>query len=71
MARIVNYEEKISKLQEKIEKKTEELKKLKAEVVKLEEAKTKTDFKTLNEYLVSKNVAPDEALAKLKEQFGE
>lgn len=51
--------------------KTEELKNLKAEVAKLEEAKVKFDFKTLNEYLAGKGIAPDEALAKLKEQFGE
>ncbi len=71
MARQVNYEEKIGALKAKIEKKTEDLKALKAELAKAEEMKTKMDFKVLNEYLVSKNVAPDEALAKLKEQFGE
>ena len=71
MARVVNYEEKISKVQAKIEKYTEQLKSLKAELAKLEEAKTKTDFKVLNEYLANKNVAPDEALAKLKEVYGE
>ena len=71
MARVVNYEEKISKVQAKIEKYTEQLKSLKAELAKLEEVKTKTDFKVLNEYLAGKNIAPDEALAKLKEVYGE
>lgn len=71
MARVVDYEAKIEALKQKIEKKTEELKNLKAEVARLEEAKVKFDFKTLNEYLASKDIAPEDALAKLKEQFGE
>ena len=71
MARVANYDQKMDTLKQKIEKKTEELKNLKAEVAKLEEAKVKFDFKTLNEYLAGKGIAPDEALAKLKEQFGE
>ncbi len=71
MARVVNFEQKIETLKGKIEKKTEELKNLKAELSKLEEAKTKTYFKVLNEYLAGKGIAPDEALGKLKEAYGE
>ena len=71
MARVANYEQKIEGLKAKIEKKTEELKNLKADLSKLEEAKTKTDFKVLNEYLVNKGIAPEEALNKLKEAYGE
>ena len=71
MARVANYEQKIESIKGKIEKKTEELKKLKAMVAKLEEAKTKTDFKVLNEYLAAKGIAPDEAMGKLKEIYGE
>ena len=37
----------------------------------LEAKKTRTDFKVLNEYLVNKGVAPEEALGKLKEFYGE
>ena len=71
MARVANYEQKIEVLKGKIEKKTEELKSLKAELAKAEDAKTKTDFKVLNEYLAAKGIAPDEALGKLKETYGE
>ena len=71
MARVVNYEQKIEGLKAKIEKKTEELKNLKADLAKHEDAKTKTDFKVLNEYLANKGIAPDEALGKLKEVYGE
>ncbi len=71
MARIANYDTKIESFKAKIEKKTEELKSLKAELSKLEEAKTKTDFKVLNEYLANKGIAPDEALGKLREVYGE
>ncbi|WP_029542132.1 hypothetical protein [Selenomonas sp. AB3002] len=71
MARVVNYEQKIEDIKAKIEKKTEELKNLKADLAKLEDAKTKTDFKVLNEYLAGKGIAPDEALGKLKELYGE
>ena len=71
MARVVNYEQKIEGLKAKIEKKTEELKNLKADLAKYENAKTKTDFKVLNEYLANKGIAPDEALGKLKETYGE
>ena len=71
MARVVNYEQKIEGLKAKIEKKTEELKNLKADLAKYEDAKTKTDFKVLNEYLANKGIAPDEALGKLKEVYGE
>ena len=71
MARVVNYEQKIADIQAKIEKKTQELKNLKADLAKLEDAKTKTDFKVLNEYLAGKGIAPDEALGKLKEFYGE
>lgn len=71
MARVANYEQKIESIKGKIEKKTEELKNLKAMVAKLEEAKTKTDFKVLNEYLAAKGIAPDEAMGKLKEIYGE
>ena len=71
MARVVNYEQKIESIKAKIEKKTEELKALKAQVADLEAKKTKTDFKVLNEYLVNKGVAPEEALGKLKEVYGE
>lgn len=71
MARVVNYEQKIESIKAKIEKKTEELKALKAQVADLEAKKTKTDFKVLNEYLVNKGIAPEEALGKLKEVYGE
>ena len=71
MARVVNYEQKIESIKAKIDKKTEELKALKAQVADLEAKKTKTDFKVLNEYLVNKGVAPEEALGKLKEVYGE
>ena len=71
MARVVNYEQKIESIKAKIEKKTEELKTLKAQVADLEAKKTKTDFKVLNEYLVNKGIAPEEALGKLKEVYGE
>jgi len=71
MARVANYEQKIESIQAKIAKKTEEIKALKAQVAALEAKKTKTDFKVLNEYLVNKGVAPEEALGKLKEVYGE
>lgn len=71
MARAANYEQKIKTIKEKIEKKTEELKALKAQVADLEAKKTKTDFKVLNEYLANKGIAPEEALGKLKETYGE
>lgn len=71
MARAANYEQKIENIKAKIEKKTEELKALKAQVADLEAKKTKTDFKVLNEYLVNKGIAPEEALGKLKEVYGE
>ena len=71
MARVANYEQKIESIKAKIDKKTEELKALKAQVADLEAKKTKTDFKVLNEYLVTKGVAPEEALGKLKEIYGE
>ena len=71
MARVANYEQKIESIKAKIDKKTEELKALKAQVADLEAKKTKTDFKVLNEYLVNKGVAPEEALGKLKEVYGE
>jgi len=71
MARVANYEQKIESIQAKIAKKTEEIKALKAQVADLEAKKTKTDFKVLNEYLVNKGVAPEEALGKLKEVYGE
>jgi multidrug resistance efflux pump len=71
MARVANYEQKIELIQAKIAKKTEEIKALKAQVAALEAKKTKTDFKVLNEYLVNKGVAPEEALGKLKEVYGE
>lgn len=71
MARAANYEQKIESIKAKIEKKTEELKALKAQVADLEAKKTKSDFKVLNEYLVNKGIAPEEALGKLKEVYGE
>ena len=71
MARVANYEQKIELIQAKIAKKTEEIKALKAQVADLEAKKTRTDFKVLNEYLVNKGVAPEEALGKLKEVYGE
>ena len=71
MARNANYDAKIESLKAKIEKKSEEIKGLRADLAKLEDAKTKSDFKTLNEYLAGKNIAPDEALGKLKEVYGE
>lgn len=71
MARAANYEQKIESIKAKIDKKTEEIKALKAQVADLEAKKTKTDFKVLNEYLVNKGVAPEEALGKLKEVYGE
>ena len=71
MARVANYEQKIELIQAKIAKKTEEIKALKAQVADLEAKKTRTDFKVLNEYLLNKNIAPEEALGKLKEVYGE
>ena len=71
MARVKDYNAKIEAIKGKIEKYTEQLKGMKAELAKLEDAKTKVDFKVLNEYLANKNIAPDEALAKLKEVYGE
>ena len=71
MARVANYEQKIESIKEKINKKTEEIKALKAQVADLEAKKTRTDFKVLNEYLVNKSIAPEEALGKLKEVYGE
>lgn len=71
MARVANYEQKIELIQAKIAKKTEEIKALKAQVADLEAKKTRTDFKVLNEYLVNKSIAPEEALSKLKEVYGE
>lgn len=71
MARVKDYNAKIEAIKSKIEKYTEQLKGMKAELAKLEDAKTKVDFKVLNEYLANKNIAPDEALAKLKEVYGE
>lgn len=71
MARVANYEQKIESITAKIEKKTEELKALKAQLADLEAKKTRTDFKVLNEYLVNKGIAPEEALGKLKETYGE
>ena len=71
MARVVNYEQKIELIQAKIAKKTEEIKALKAQVADLEAKKTRTDFKVLNEYLLNKSIAPEEALGKLKEVYGE
>ena len=71
MARVANYEQKIELIQAKIAKKTEEIKALKAQVADLEAKKTRTDFKVLNEYLVNKSIAPEEALGKLKEVYGE
>ena len=71
MARLANYEQKIESIKAKIEKKTEELKALKAQLADLEAKKTKTDFKVLNEYLANKGIAPEEALGKLKEIYGE
>ncbi len=71
MARVANYEQKIELIQAKIAKKTEEIKALKAQVADLEAKKTRTDFKVLNEYLLNKSIAPEEALGKLKEVYGE
>ena len=71
MARTANYEQKIENITAKIEKKAEEIKALKAQLANLEAKKTRTDFKVLNEYLVNKGVAPEEALGKLKEVYGE
>ena len=71
MARVADYDKKIGTIKEKIEKYTEQLKTLKVELAKLEEAKTKSDFKVLNEYLAGKGIAPDEALGKLREAYGE
>lgn len=71
MARVKDYGAKIEAIKGKIEKKTEELKNLKAEVARLEEAKNKFDFKVLNEYLANKGIAPEDALNKLKEAYGE
>ena len=71
MARTANYEQKIESITAKIEKKAEEIKVLKAQLADLEAKKTQTDFKTLNEYLVNKGIAPEEALGKLKETYGE
>ena len=71
MARTANYEQKIENITAKIEKKAEEIKALKAQLADLEAKKTRTDFKVLNEYLVNKGIAPEEALGKLKETYGE
>ncbi len=71
MARQVNYEEKIKAYKEKIERVQEQIKGLKAEVSALEAAKVKNDFKSMNEYLAGKGLAPDEVMAKLKEIYGE
>ena len=71
MARTANYEQKIENITAKIEKKSEEIKTLKAQLADHEAKKTRTDFKALNEYLVNKGVAPEEALGKLKEVYGE
>ncbi|MBQ3981338.1 MAG: hypothetical protein II631_04750 [Treponema sp.] len=71
MARTANYEQKIENITAKIEKKSEEIKALKAQLADLEAKKTRTDFKVLNEYLVNKGIAPEEALGKLKEVYGE
>ena len=71
MARVKDYNAKIEAIKGKIEKYTEQLKGLKAELAKAEDAKTKTDFKILNEYLANKGIAPDEAMGKLKEIYGE
>jgi SMC interacting uncharacterized protein involved in chromosome segregation len=71
MARTANYEQKMESITAKIEKKAAEIKALKAQLAELEAQKTKTDFKALNEYLVNKGVAPEEALGKLKEIYGE
>jgi SMC interacting uncharacterized protein involved in chromosome segregation len=71
MARVANFDQKIESMKAKIEKKTEELKALKAQLADLEAKKTKTDFKVLNEYLANKGIAPEEALGKLKETYGE
>jgi SMC interacting uncharacterized protein involved in chromosome segregation len=71
MARVANFDQKIESMKAKIEKKTEELKVLKAQLADLEAKKTKTDFKVLNEYLANKGIAPEEALGKLKETYGE
>lgn len=71
MARVANYEQKIENITAKIEKKAEEIKALKAQLADLEAKKTRTDFKVLNEYLVNKGIAPEEALSKLKELYGE
>jgi SMC interacting uncharacterized protein involved in chromosome segregation len=71
MARTANYEQKIENITAKIEKKSEEIKALKAQLADLETKKTRTDFKVLNEYLVNKGIAPEEALGKLKEVYGE
>lgn len=71
MARVANYEQKIESITAKIKKKTEELKALKAQLADIEAKKTRTDFKVLNEYLVNKGIAPEEALGKLKETYGE
>ena len=71
MARTTNYEQKIESIKAKIENKAEEIKALKAQLADLEAKKTRTDFKVLNEYLVNKGIAPEEALGKLKEVYGE
>ncbi len=71
MARTANYEQKIENITAKIEKKSEEIKALKAQLADLEAKKTRTDFKVLNEYLLNKGIAPEEALGKLKEVYGE
>jgi len=71
MAKVANFDQKIESMKAKIEKKTEELKALKAQLADLEAKKTKTDFKVLNEYLANKGIAPEEALGKLKETYGE
>ena len=71
MARTANYEQKIENITAKIEKKAEEIKALKAQLAEKKKKKTRTDFKVLNEYLVNKGIAPEEALGKLKEVYGE
>ncbi len=71
MARVVDYDKKIGDIKAKIEKYTEQIKDLKAELAKIEDAKTKTDFKALNEYLAGKGIAPNEAMGRLKEIYGE
>ena len=66
-----SIKQRIENITAKIEKKAEEIKALKAQLADLEAKKTRTDFKVLNEYLVNKGIAPEEALGKLKEVYGE